>query len=271
MSGSTNPVVGGYSDLASAYDAPGNLQSCWGKSADEVLAAIELRDSYGTVADIGCGTGHALRALAERAPEHTTLVGVEPAPQMCERAAARTSHLLNVRIIEGSFENIPLPSGSIDYLYSIHAFHWTTDPERSAEEVRRVLSHTGEMDIVFVGPGNGVEFNKVTTPIVRRYMGRAYMVAAARMQRQISRDAAEELFGRWFPRERLSVEESRNTYYDTIDGHWAWRVRIEGHFRAIPADERSDFDAEVREAIEGLETERGIPYTIHQIHVKVRT
>lgn len=270
MTAPANPVVSGYSDLASAYDAPGNLDSCWGRSSDKVLNGISLRESYRTVADIGCGTGLALRALAERAPEHVELFGVEPAAQMRERAIARLSPLPNVTLLDGTFEDLPLPSRSIDYLYSIYAFHWVTDPERGAEEIGRVLADDGEMDLVFVGPDNGAELNKVTTPIVRQYMGRAYMVRSARRQKQISRDGARALFGRWFPADRLTVEESHETYYDTLEGHWAWRVRIEGHFSDIPADRRADFDAEVREALRGLATDRGIPYTIHQLHVKVR-
>jgi hypothetical protein len=79
-----------------------------------------------------------------------------------------------------------------------------------------------------------------------------------------------QLFERCFPAARLTVDESHQTHYDTLDGHWAWRVRIEGHFSKIPAEKRADFDAEVREALEGLATDRGIPYTIHRLHVKLR-
>jgi ubiquinone/menaquinone biosynthesis C-methylase UbiE len=265
-----NPVVTGYSDLASAYDAPANLRSCWGTSTDEIVGGLELRASYRTIADIGCGTGQALEALAERAPNDAELVGVEPAAQMRDRAEVHTRRFPNVRILEGSFESIPLDSASVDYLYSIYAFHWTTDPARGADEVARVLASKGEMDIFFVGPNNGHEFNRVTTPLMRKYMGRAYMAAAAKMQRQISREQALDLFRRVVGQEGLTVEESQRTYYDTLDGHWGWRVRIEGHFSRIPADKRRAFDAEVRDALQGLATERGIPYTIHELRVRLR-
>jgi ubiquinone/menaquinone biosynthesis C-methylase UbiE len=265
-----NPVVTGYSDLASAYDAPANLRSCWGTSTDEIVGGLELRASYRTIADIGCGTGQALEALAERAPNDAELVGVEPAAQMRDRAEVHTRCFPNVRILEGSFESIPLDSASVDYLYSIYAFHWTTDPARGADEVARVLASKGEMDIFFVGPNNGHEFNRVTTPLMRKYMGRAYMAAAAKMQRQISREQALDLFRRVVGQEGLTVEESQRTYYDTLDGHWGWRVRIEGHFSRIPADKRQAFDAEVRDALQGLATERGIPYTIHELRVRLR-
>src|SRR5262245_31583476 len=94
----SNPVVGGYSDLAATYDSPGNLQSCWGTSTARVLDGIQLSPNCRSVADIGCGTGHALAALAARSPGHVRFVGVEPADQMRERAAARTGNLSNVSI-----------------------------------------------------------------------------------------------------------------------------------------------------------------------------
>ncbi|MGE4056206.1 MAG: methyltransferase domain-containing protein [Vicinamibacterales bacterium] len=50
---------------------------------------------------------------------------------------------------------LPLPSGSVDHLYSIFAFHWTTDPARGAREIRRARSDKGEMDLIFVGASNG--------------------------------------------------------------------------------------------------------------------
>ena len=33
----------------------------------------------------------------------------------------------NVRIVDGCFESLPLEPHSLDYLYSVLAFHWTTD------------------------------------------------------------------------------------------------------------------------------------------------
>jgi ubiquinone/menaquinone biosynthesis C-methylase UbiE len=265
-----NPVVGGYSDLAEAYDAPANLRSCWGTSTDAIVDGLRFSPTCSSVADIGCGTGHALRAIADRSPSHVRFFGVEPARQMRDRAVSRTRHLPNVAVLDGTFEVIPLPTGSVDHLYSIYAFHWSTDPERAARETRRVLAPAGEMDLVFVGDGNGAEFNRVTTPIVRKYMGRAYMLTAGKMQRQISRARAVELFAPLFDPGQVDVAETFETFYDTLDGHWGWRVRIEGHFSGIPADKRGAFDAEVRDALATLATERGIPYTIHKLHVTVR-
>lgn len=71
------------------------------------------------------------------------------------------------------------------------------------------------------------------------------------------------LFQPLFPHGQLAVEESFETFYDTLEGHWAWRVRIEGHFSGTPADNRQEFDGEVKDALATLATDRGIPYMIH--------
>jgi hypothetical protein len=90
------------------------------------------------------------------------------------------------------------------------------------------------------------------------------------MRKQITRDAALQLFSNQFDSRRLSVEESFQTYYDTLEGHWGWWIRIEGHFVKIPSEKKQDCDREVQQALKSLEEERGIPYTIHQLHVRVR-
>jgi hypothetical protein len=90
------------------------------------------------------------------------------------------------------------------------------------------------------------------------------------MRKQLTRDATLRLFSSVFDPARLSVEESYQTYHDTLDGHWAWWVRIEGHFMRIPPEKKKACDEEVKAALSGLGTGDKIPYTIHQLHVKVR-
>jgi len=165
---------------------------------------------------------------------------------------------------------MPLESGSVDYLYSIFAFHWTTDLTASVKEISRVLKPTAEMDLFFIGRNNGREFIQRTTPIFLNYMGPALLLDSARMRKQLTKETAYELFATTLSPPRLSVEESYDTYYDSLEGHWGWWVRIEGHFMQIPAAKREVCNREVRSAILSLTDEKGIPYTIHQLHVKLR-
>jgi hypothetical protein len=90
------------------------------------------------------------------------------------------------------------------------------------------------------------------------------------MRKQLKKEEALQLFGTTLPPERLSVEESYETYYDSLEGHWGWWVRIEGQFIGIPGDKRETCNREVRDALLSLAGEKGIPYTIHRLHVALR-
>ncbi len=270
MSVSVNPIVETYSRLAHEYDDEANFQSCWGRASERALSSIRLLGDYRLVVDMGCGSGRAIHALAAAAPPHTQFVGIDPAENMCRVAAQKTALQKGVQIRQGSFENIPLESASVDYLYSILAFHWVTDLAASVAELARVLKPNGEMDLFFIGRDNGREFIQKTSAIFLKYMGPALLLDSARLRKQLTRDAALQLFSGVFEPSCLSVEESFRTYFDTLDGHWSWWVRVEGHFVKIPPEKKTQCDRDVRAALQALSEPRGIPYTIHELHVRVR-
>jgi ubiquinone/menaquinone biosynthesis C-methylase UbiE len=270
MASTANPVVETYSRLARKYDYKRNLRSCWGRAAEKALNDIVIKTDYGIVLDIGCGTGRALARLARGSRPGVQFIGIDPARNMRRLAIRHTKHQPTVLIMDGSFEKIPLESSTVDYLYSIFAFHWTTDPNAATKEMARVLRPGGEMDLFFIGRNNGRELIRATTPIFLKYMGPALLLESARMRLQLTKDEAFRLFSAAFDPSRVSVEESYDTYYDTLQGHWAWWVRIEGQFTRIPMERKEECDQEVRGALRSLIGEKGIPYTIHQLHVRVR-
>ena len=266
----SNPIVETYSRFARQYDDELNMLSCWGRASEEALASITLREDYRVVVDVGCGPGRALLHLASSSGPEVRFIGLDPAKNMRQLAAERIAGLPNAAILDGCFERIPLASYSVDYLYSILAFHWTTDLGASARELARVLKPTGEMDLFFIGRNNGREFIRKTTPIFLRFMGAAGLLHSAQMRKQLTREEAFQLFSGALDSSRLSVEESYRTYFDSLESHWAWWVRIEGQFIEMSPDKRRDCDREVKDALGSLTEERGIPYTIHQLHVRLR-
>jgi ubiquinone/menaquinone biosynthesis C-methylase UbiE len=268
MQSVSNPIVETYSRLADQYDDQSNDRSCWGKATQKAIASIRLKAKYRDVLDMGCGTGKVLAHLAS-APSQHRFIGVDPAENMRLHAQERISALPNVEIRDGCFESIPVGSQSVDYLYSIFAFHWTTDLEASVREISRVLRKGSEADLFFIGRDNGREFILKTTPIFLKYMGPALLLNSARMRKQLTKDAAFQLFSKCFDSSHVSIEESYDTYYDTLEGHWGRWVRIEGHFVQIPPDKKQACDAEVRQALLSLSEPEGIPYTIHQLHVRL--
>ena len=229
-----------------------------------------LRPTHKTVVDVGCGTGRELVQLAANHPPDAKFFGVEPAANLRMIAAARTAPHPNVRIIDGRFECLPLETRSVDYLYSVLAFHWTTDLHKSVAELARVLRPTGEMDLTFIGRNNGREFIQKTTPIFFKFMTPAMMVEAVSLRKQLTLAEATALFQKSFNSPGLTVTESYHTYYDTLEGHWAWWVRIEGQFVNVPPDKKAECDQAVHSAISTLATDKGIPYTVHLLHVRLR-
>lgn len=265
-----NKIVETYSQRAADYDDPRNLDSCWGRIANRSLDFVKLDARHETVVDVGCGSGRELVNLARRSAPDVSFFGVEPAAGLREIASARAAELPNVRILEGRFEALPLDTGSVDYLYSVLAFHWTTDLKASVAELARVLGRAGEMDLTFIGKHNGRDFIKKTTPVFFRYLTPARMIEAASLRKQLSVEEATALFRGGFDEAGLTVEESYHTFYDSLDGHWAWWVRIEGQLVAVAPDKKAECDAAVRAALATLQTEQGIPYTVHLVHVRLR-
>jgi ubiquinone/menaquinone biosynthesis C-methylase UbiE len=254
-----NKIVETYSKRAADYDDPRNLDSCWGRIAERALDFVQLTDRHKSVADLGCGSGRELVRLARESSPDISFTGVEPAAGLREIATARGADLPNLRILDGRFECLPLESRSLDYLYSVLAFHWTTDLEASVQELARVLGRGGEMDLT-----------QKTSPVFFRYVKPARLIEAAALRKQLSVEEATALFRTAFDAKDLVIEESYHTFYDSLDGHWAWWVRIEGQTLDVAPEKKAECDAAVRAALATLETERGIPYTVHLLHVRLR-
>jgi ubiquinone/menaquinone biosynthesis C-methylase UbiE len=265
-----NSVVETYSLLAEKYDGELNLQSCWGRATEKILGSLAIEDNDAVVLDVGCGTGRALSQLARRSRPNIQFIGIEPAENMRKVALQRIESCPNIDILDGCFEKIPVASQSVDYLFSIFAFHWVTNLRASVQEIRRVLKPNGHVDLFFIGRNNGHEFIRKTSPIFLKHMGPARFLASARMRTQLTREESLRLFSETFDPGQVSAVESYETYYDSLEGHWGWWVRIEAQFVSIPPEARKACDQEVRSALSGLSTQKGIPYSIHCLHLTLR-
>src|SRR5512140_387908 len=265
----TTAAIDSYSTIAEDYDSIANEMSFWGTLAREFYESIVLKPSYGVAVDLGCGTGTALSHLRTRASSETMLIGIEPAEPMRRVAEARCAGVAGVEFREGRFEAIPLPAASVDYLYSIWALHWISDPERAAAEIRRVLSADGEMDLWFAGLHTGGEFSRKVSEVLRRYGGLEACLRAASVATPFDRSLVERLFSFLGPA-GLTITEETTTHYDTLDAHWAWQLRSEAYYSVVAPADRGRFEAELRCALATLEDEWGIPYTRHSFHVRYR-
>lgn len=262
-------IIESYSRHAAEYAGADNSGSCWGALSRDLWSdlRIDLKDCL--VVDVGCGPGTTLEYLAGVYKNTTQLVGVEPAENMRALCRKLSDRYPNIRVCNGRFESLPFQGGSVDYLYSILAFHWVTNAEQAVREIGRVLSPEGSADLFFVGRWNGREFINKTTPIFLKYMGAARLFASAQLRRQFAAGAAMNLFQQALADKTIQVREIYNTYYDSLDGHWRWWVRIAGQLSYLPLPERLRCEEEVRRALQELESPSGIPYTVHLLHTKI--
>jgi ubiquinone/menaquinone biosynthesis C-methylase UbiE len=267
---STSTVVATYSENADWYASKRNSGSCWGIDTDRIIRSLDPRPSDKVIVDVGCGDGLAFLDLAARMPSDCRLIGVEPAANLRDLARETTKEFDNVEYLEGAFESIPLASKSVDYMSSINAFHWCPKPEQGVQEIRRVLKDEGAMDHFFIGRNIGREFIRATTPIFLKYMGPKRLLEVATMRQQLTVEAARALFQQAFSASEIEVTEEYTTYYDTVEGHRGWWVRIEPQLLAIPSEKREQCDAEIRKALAKLDEGKGVPYTMHTIHVRKR-
>jgi SAM-dependent methyltransferase len=91
--------------------------------------------------DIGSGTGRFTPALARA---FGPVTGVEPSVGMRDVAEAQGPHP-GVRYLAGSAEDIPVPSGSADYLLMFLSWHHVQDKNRAVRELARVLRPAGRL------------------------------------------------------------------------------------------------------------------------------
>ena len=145
----TDVVISSYSRHAREFEQEKSLNSCWGFVTDLAYSKIKLQDRYRLVVEVGCGTGHELQKVGSQAGSDVRFIGVEPAEELRGRAVKLLNDFKNVRVLNGRFEDLPIESGTVDYIYSILAFHWTTSLETSVRELSRVLKPDGCMDLFF--------------------------------------------------------------------------------------------------------------------------
>lgn len=94
------------------------------------------------VLDVGCGTGVLTRVLA-RWPNVASVVGVDLAPALLEKARAAAAEMPNVRFEEGDGRSLPFEGAMFDIVTSDSMLSHVPSPEQAIGEAFRVLRAGG--------------------------------------------------------------------------------------------------------------------------------
>jgi ubiquinone/menaquinone biosynthesis C-methylase UbiE len=132
-----------YDAIASRYDRRYALHEYAGVR-DTLLNFIASAPADASILEVGCGTGHWLSAVADRAPDSAAsarwLAGIEPSAGMIGRAAAAAPAAHLVRAVA---EQLPWADATFDRVYCVNALHHFDDRRRFFAEARRVLRPGG--------------------------------------------------------------------------------------------------------------------------------
>jgi len=158
MSGAQRPLDAGavrrQFDRASAtYDESAVLQARVRQQLIERLAWIAFEPD--TIVDLGCGTGHAARALGARWPD-ARVIAVDFAPGML-REAARHDEATRFERLCADALSLPLPDASVDLVFCNLMLPWCDDLDAAFAEIARVLRPRGLLTFTTFGPDTLIE------------------------------------------------------------------------------------------------------------------
>ena len=133
-----------FNDRASGYDAGRHGQLHHEISNRAVDLALATAPAPRRILDVGCGTGYALRQLAQRLPEAAEFTGIDPAPEMI-RVARESGPDDRITFAAGTAERLPAEDGRFDLVISTTSFdHWAGQRAGLAE-CARVLAPGGHL------------------------------------------------------------------------------------------------------------------------------
>ena len=161
MSGAERPLDPGVIrrnfDRASAdYDESAVLQARVRQQLIDRLAWIAFTPTV--VVDLGCGTGHAARALGALWPA-ARVIAVDFAPGML-REAVRHGDTARFEYLCADAHSLPLPDASVDLLFSNLMLPWCDDLDAVFAEIARVLQPRGLLTFTTLGPDTLIELNE---------------------------------------------------------------------------------------------------------------
>lgn len=159
--------------LAAIYDRmiEADERAFLGKLRAEIVGLAS-----GNVVEVGAGTGRNFPHYRPQAVRE--LSAVEPDPYMRRRAQPRAAAAaFPVNLVDGTAEDLPLPSGSADCVVATLVLCSVDEPERAMREIRRVLKPGGQLLIIehirSEKPGRA-RLQDWATPIWRRLGGNCH-------------------------------------------------------------------------------------------------
>ncbi len=117
-----------------------------------IKAEIEsIAPTNARIADLGCGVGASLFYIHPRLQNPNPALGLTLSPvqaRLAQESANQLGLQDHIRFAEGDFTFVPLPSESLDAVYSVEAVCHAVEPEKYFQEAGRLLRKGGKLILV---------------------------------------------------------------------------------------------------------------------------
>ena len=129
-----------------------SLEDALNTSNALIKAEIEsVSQTNARIADLGCGVGASLFYIYPRLQNPSPALGLTLSPvqaRLAQESASQLGLQEHIRFAEGDFTSVPLPSDSLDAVYSVEAVCHAVDPEKYFKEAGRLLRKGGKLILV---------------------------------------------------------------------------------------------------------------------------
>jgi SAM-dependent methyltransferase len=138
------------------------------RTVEKMASSVKNLDSKTRVLDIGSGYGGSARYLVKKYGCQVGCLNLSDIQNKRNRELNQKEGIsLALNVIDGSFEDIPLPDGSVDVVWSQDAILHSGDRKKVFKEVARVLAKGGQF--IFTDPMQSAKCpKKVLQPILDR-------------------------------------------------------------------------------------------------------
>lgn len=123
----------------------------------DLLPYVALLEPDAVIADLGCGTGQVVAALA---PLVSRVIGVDSSVEMIDAARGRIAELPNAEVRQGQLEQLPLQDGEVDLALLSLVLHYVVEPHQVFAEAKRVIRSGGRLSIIDMVPHEREEYRE---------------------------------------------------------------------------------------------------------------
>jgi ubiquinone/menaquinone biosynthesis C-methylase UbiE len=157
-----------FDTMAAAYDNAivrlvESLGCPWSVYTAKLEAFMGKAGGGKIILDVGCGTSFPVGSFL---PGNSIYLGMDISPEMLAHAKSLLGDNLNASFWAIDAERVPLPDNSVDLCLALMVFNAFPEPQKAAEEIKRVLKREGGLfgTVFFQNPPENLLAEKPVSP-----------------------------------------------------------------------------------------------------------